>query len=239
MTDTVLAEMVAAGPPEGAMPNLVGVVAAARALETEHSTVSRYVKSNPELNHGTGRRVKIDLVEYTRHRAANVNPARLGSHAGRLLGEGAGGVEVAGGGEDAGGGEAASVGEEEDSPDRLSYARAKAASVFEDVARKRRERHEAEGRLLPADAVTANVNALFGLLMTMVDRIEFWNEDLARACGGDAAMLRPVLRTKLRVFRGDLTATIQRLPIGQPIPDDDDLAEAELASAEGVANEAA
>lgn len=66
----------------------IGIRAAARALGKNPATISRYVAANPALNHGSTGRPKVDLEELRRHRAANLNPSRIGSHAGRLLGEG-------------------------------------------------------------------------------------------------------------------------------------------------------
>lgn len=67
---------------------LVGIRAAARAVGVNPSTISRYLKDHPELNLGDGVLPKMDLAALRRHRAANLNPAMRGSHAGRLLGEG-------------------------------------------------------------------------------------------------------------------------------------------------------
>ena len=65
----------------------IGIREAARALGKNPSTLSRYIAANPSLNHGSARRPKVDLDELRRHREANVNPFRSGSHAGRLFGE--------------------------------------------------------------------------------------------------------------------------------------------------------
>ena len=72
---------------DAGVTHVVGVRAAARALGLNASTVSRYLKDHPELNHGTATRPKIDVAELRRHREENINAARSGSHAGRLLGE--------------------------------------------------------------------------------------------------------------------------------------------------------
>ena len=87
---------------DAGVTHVVGVRAAARALGLNASTVSRYLKDHPELNHGTATRPKIDVAELRRHREENINAARSGSHAGRLLGEdngvaGANGVDAANG----------------------------------------------------------------------------------------------------------------------------------------------
>jgi len=64
---------------------------AARQLGFVHTTISRYVRRFPELNRGSKGRPAVDLDELRRHREANVNPFRIGSHAGRLFGENSGG----------------------------------------------------------------------------------------------------------------------------------------------------
>ena len=71
-------------------PDLLGVRAAARAVSLNPSTVSRYLKDHPELNLGDEMHPKIDVAALRRHRLENTNPARRGSWAGRLLGEGRG-----------------------------------------------------------------------------------------------------------------------------------------------------
>ena len=73
-----------------ATAELIGVRAAARALKVSPSTVSRYLKDHPELNLGDETHPKIDVAALRRHRLENTNPARRGSWAGRLLGEGGG-----------------------------------------------------------------------------------------------------------------------------------------------------
>jgi len=65
----------------GRAPELVGVRAAARALDLNPSTVSRYLRDNQELNLGDGMHPKIDVAALRRHRADNTNPGRRGSHA--------------------------------------------------------------------------------------------------------------------------------------------------------------
>lgn len=65
----------------GRAPDLVGVRAAARAVGLNPSTVSRYLRDNPELNLGDGMHPKIDVAALRRHRADNTNPGRRGSHA--------------------------------------------------------------------------------------------------------------------------------------------------------------
>lgn len=69
------------------MTEYLGIRAAARALNLSHSTVSRHVRAYPGLNHGTDAQPMVDVEEFREHRAENINQARSGSHAGRLLGE--------------------------------------------------------------------------------------------------------------------------------------------------------
>ena len=87
---------------DAGVADLVGVRAAARALGLNASTVSRYLKDHPDLNLGSERRPMVNLEELRRHREENINAARSGSHAGRLLGEdngvaGANGADAANG----------------------------------------------------------------------------------------------------------------------------------------------
>ncbi len=70
------------------MNEILSIRGAARRLGKSHSTISRYVQGCPGLNHGTAERPLVNVEELRRHRAANLNPSRIGSHAGRLLGEG-------------------------------------------------------------------------------------------------------------------------------------------------------
>ncbi len=66
----------------------LGVREAARRLGLAHTTVGRYVRSHPELNHGSQVRPRVDLDELRRHRAANLNPAPRGRKAAKLIAEG-------------------------------------------------------------------------------------------------------------------------------------------------------
>lgn len=67
---------------------LVGVTAAARALDVDKATISRYVQKHPELNHQT--EVKkpplVNIDQLRGHRAHNVDPSKSGNHAGRPFG---------------------------------------------------------------------------------------------------------------------------------------------------------
>ena len=71
-------------------PDLLGVRAAARAVGLSPSTVSRYLRDNPQLNLGDEMHPKITVASLQHHRLENLNAARRGSWAGRLLGEGRG-----------------------------------------------------------------------------------------------------------------------------------------------------
>ncbi len=76
-----------AGTIDGDTAELIGVRAAARAVGLNASTISRYIKDHPDLNLGSEAHPKVDVVALRRHREENINPARRGSRAGRLLGE--------------------------------------------------------------------------------------------------------------------------------------------------------
>ena len=65
-------------PDDGGASGLIGVCAVARAVGLHHTTVSRYVKSHPELNPGGSTPPKIDLAEFRRHHAAATLGACLG-----------------------------------------------------------------------------------------------------------------------------------------------------------------
>lgn len=67
------------------MGDLVTFRRAAKMLGLSHSTVSRYVRDHPELNHGDDRGPLVDPDELERHRASNVNQVMAGNHAGRLF----------------------------------------------------------------------------------------------------------------------------------------------------------
>lgn len=64
---------------------IMGVRAAAAALGLSHSTISRYLRSHPEINCGTDTRPKVDLAELRAHRASTLNMACRKRHAGRLM----------------------------------------------------------------------------------------------------------------------------------------------------------
>ena len=73
--------------PFDTMTKILSIRGAARQLGKSHSTICRYVQAHPALNRGTARRPLVDLEELRRHRASNIDAARIGSHAGLLLGE--------------------------------------------------------------------------------------------------------------------------------------------------------
>ena len=64
------------------MPEIVGIRAAAAALDLQASTVSRYLARYPELKIGRGRGAKVDLEVLRRHRAENVNGLKAANHSG-------------------------------------------------------------------------------------------------------------------------------------------------------------
>lgn len=65
-----------------ATAELLSVRGAARALEVNASTISRYLKEFPELNQGSATRPKIDVKVLRRHRIENTNPSQQrGRHA--------------------------------------------------------------------------------------------------------------------------------------------------------------
>ena len=73
----------------------IGVRGAARALGLSPSTVSRYLKSYPELDLGGEAQPMVDVDALRRHRAQNVHPAARGIKAARLLAAGGGEVTPA------------------------------------------------------------------------------------------------------------------------------------------------
>ncbi len=71
-----------------AMAELLSVRGAALALKVNPSTISRYLKDHPDLNHGSKTRPKIDVEVLRRHRAQNTNPSQQrGRHAATAVGE--------------------------------------------------------------------------------------------------------------------------------------------------------
>lgn len=69
------------------MTEHVGIREAARQLgikgvQLNASTVSRFVKDHPELNHGTDKRPKIDIAEFMALREMEINPLMSDNHAG-------------------------------------------------------------------------------------------------------------------------------------------------------------
>ena len=72
------------------MNEILSLRGAARQLGKCHSTIVRYVQAHPDLNRGTVARPMVDLAELREHRAEHVDAARVGSHAGLLLGQGDG-----------------------------------------------------------------------------------------------------------------------------------------------------
>ncbi len=114
-------------------PDLLGVRAAARAVSLNPSTVSRYLKDHPQLNLGDEKHPKVDVAALRQHRAENVNAARSGSWAGRLLGEG----EV----------EAPPAATRSDAPPNYAHAKAVRETVL--AQRARVDLDEKRGLLVP------------------------------------------------------------------------------------------
>lgn len=224
---------------DGGAVELIGVCAAARELRRHHSTVSRYVKSHPELNHGTDKRPKVDLDEFRRHHALNTNAARHGSHAGRLFGEGD--DHEAGDDLDVGllaeASESAKAGAEANggSPAPRSLAAFRAYNLAEDLARKRTDRHEREGLLLPKEAVDAAFFSCGRRVRRKIELIETWADELALTCGGDATALRAALHDRLLAFQADIAAAVAALPGDDEDDDenDDHTADSEVVRGEG------
>jgi hypothetical protein len=68
--------------------NIVDGGEAARRLGINRSTITRYLKTYPELNRSrVDGRIALDLEEFRRHRDENVNRLKSGNHAGRLFDE--------------------------------------------------------------------------------------------------------------------------------------------------------
>ncbi|MFN4229832.1 hypothetical protein [Parvibaculum sp.] len=68
--------------------NIVTGASAAKELGINRSTLTRYLKTYPELNRSKGEgSILVDLDELRRHRAENVNRMKSGNHAGRLYDE--------------------------------------------------------------------------------------------------------------------------------------------------------
>ena len=155
--------------------DLIGVRATARRMGLTHSTISRYLRDHEHLNHGSPGQPKIDFSEFRQHHADTVNPLLSGSHAGRMLGEDAADEGL--------------IPESPESPnagDKTPEAgpdlpRFRAANLAEDVARKRRERLQAEGLLLPKAAVEEAFFACGRRVRRKIELIETWSEELAAA----------------------------------------------------------
>ncbi|MCW5727238.1 hypothetical protein [Parvibaculum sp.] len=79
----------ATGKRNAAQPrNIVDGSEAARVLGINRSTITRYLRTYPELNRSpVDGKIKLDLEEFRRHRDENVNRMKSGNHAGRLFDE--------------------------------------------------------------------------------------------------------------------------------------------------------
>lgn len=68
--------------------NIVSGGEAAKALGINRSTLTRYLKTYPELNRSrVDGKIAVDLDELARHRGENVNLLKSGNHAGRAFDE--------------------------------------------------------------------------------------------------------------------------------------------------------
>lgn len=68
--------------------NIVSGSEAAKALGINRSTLTRYLKTYPELNRSRVEgKIAVDLDELAQHRGENVNRMKSGNHAGRLYDE--------------------------------------------------------------------------------------------------------------------------------------------------------
>ena len=104
----------------------------------------------------------------------------------------------------------------------------KADILAEDLARKRSERLEREGMLLPKAEIEATFHACFRRVRRKIEMIETWADDLAEACGGDATALRASLKAKARALQIDLADAVAALNDDE----DDDAADGEIMETE-------
>jgi hypothetical protein len=80
-----------AGTERVAACNIVSGSEAAKQIGINRSTLTRYLKTYPELNRSrVDGKIAVDIDELRRHRDENVNRLKSGSHAGRLFDEPAG-----------------------------------------------------------------------------------------------------------------------------------------------------
>lgn len=177
---------------------LVSGARAARELSLNKSTLTRYLRTYPELNRSAvDGKILVDLAELKRHRDENVNLVKSGNHAGRLFEEEA----------------------QTSSPPLLpeafdepaaeatrqgAYATARAR--FEEIRARRAEREEAEhlGQLVSGEAVA---EAIGEALIVLRDKLLSPDLDLCEAVAktSDPAEVMKVLRAANRAALEKLT----------------------------------
>lgn len=180
-------------------PQLVSGSRAARELNLNKSTLTRYLRSYPELNRSAAAgKILVDLAELKRHRDENVNLVKSGNHAGRLFEE-----ET----------QAASpplLPEAFDEPGAPDSARqgayATARARFEEIRARRAEREEAEhlGQLVSGESVA---EAIGEALIVLRDKLLSPDLDLCEAVAktSDPAEVMKVLRAANRAALEKLT----------------------------------
>ena len=193
------------------MTELVGVREAAKALNRNPSTISRYLKKHPELNHAPAgaARPKVDADEVRRHMADNVNGAMSGNHAGALF--------------DGDTAETDGAGRERRSQGGVSYSKAKAARETILARRAQIDLDEKLGRLVPRDEMERAFFTCARQVRQKIDLIETWAEPLAALVGADAQTIRGFFRERIRAFEAELAAALKSLP-GEEDEDEDDVA---------------
>ena len=177
---------------------LLGVRAAASALECNPSTISRYLKDFPDLNQGSKTRPKVDVEALRRHRAQHTNPTPRGHQAGKVLADGGPPPIVA-----ADAPPAATKGA--DSP---NYALAKAVHETVSAQRARVDLDEKRGLLVPRAEIE---DAVFeaGLLLQR-NLLHLCSQVAERVASmSDARQITELLETEHRRVLGTLAASLR------------------------------
>lgn len=178
---------------------LVSGARAARELNLNKSTLTRYLRTYPELNRSTAEgKILVDLAELKRHRDENVNLVKSGNHAGRLFDEEAATASPA------------LLPETFDDPASADGVRqgayANARARFEEIRARRAEREEAEhlGQLVSGEAVA---EAIGEALIVLRDKLLSPDLDLCEALAKTAepAEVMKVLRAANRDALDKLT----------------------------------
>ncbi len=194
---------------------LVGIRAAARALEINPSTVSRYLKDHPGLNLGDESLPKVDVDALRHHRAQHVHPALRGIKAAKALAAGGGEVTPA-----AGPIEAPPAATMAPGP---NYAHAKAVRETVLAQRARVDLDEKRGLLVPRAEVEAAVYDA-GLLLQR-DLLELGPQLADRiATMDDPREIVEVLETEHRRILAALAASLRANAAaeGEPQPPGDE-----------------